>query len=528
MIENQDDHHVNVDFDERNVVAETNENFDLKRGLQARHLTMIAIGGTIGTGLFLGSGASIAQAGPGGALISYLVIGVMVFFMMSSLGEMATYLPISGSFNTYAKRFVDPALGFALGWNYWYSWATTIALEITAGAIVMQFWFPDVPSWVWSLILLFIMLSLNLFSVKGYGEAEYWFAMIKVITVILFIFVGILLDIGAIGKPKEYIGSKNFDHGTFHNGFKGLLSVFLVAGFSFQGTELVGIAAGESARPEKNVPKAIKQVFWRILLFYVLAILVVGLLVAYDNPNLLGNSQDVSVSPFTLAFKLTGFVSASHFMNAVILTTVLSAGNSALYAASRVLYNLALEGQAPQILTRVTKNGVPLLSLLVTAFIGCLAFLMSLYGEGKVYIWLINLSGVSGFIQWAGISFIHWRFRRAYVAQERPLEELAYRAKLYPFGPIFACTLTILVILGQGYSAFTSENGVDAQAVVAAYIGPPVFIALFLVYKFVKKTKIVPLLECDFDTGRRKLEEKVVLDIEEETKFWGKISKALF
>ncbi|CAG8725094.1 11081_t:CDS:2, partial [Ambispora leptoticha] len=392
---------------------------NLKRGLEARHLTMISIGGTIGTGLFLASGGAIASGGPGGALVAYMIVGLMIYFMMASLGEMATYLPISGSFNTYAKRYIDPALGFALGWNYWYSWSITVAVEITAGSIVMKYWVSSIPNWVWSLILLSIMFGLNLFSVRGYGEAEYWFSLTKLLTVLVFIIVGFLLDLGFIGDPPTKIGGSVFDSGAFHAGFTGLFSVFLAAGFSFQGTELVGIAAGESSNPRKHVPKAIRQVFWRILLFYILAIFVIGLLIRYDDPRLLNNSgpDGVAVSPFTLVFSMTGFTAAPHLMNAVIMITVLSAGNSGLYASSRVLYNLALDGFAPKIFSKTNSNGIPVMALLMTTGMGCFAFFMSFFGDGRVYTWLLNLSGVSGFITWAGISFTHWRFRRAYVAQ---------------------------------------------------------------------------------------------------------------
>ncbi|CAG8559644.1 4411_t:CDS:2 [Paraglomus brasilianum] len=469
----------------------------LKRKLQARHLTMITIGGTIGTGLFLASGGSIAVGGPGGALAAYTIIGTMVYFIMTSLGEMASFMPISGSFNTYAKMFVDPALGFALGWNYWYSWALTVAVEVCAGAIIMQYWLPHFPPIVWSFVFLIFITGLNLFSVRGYAEAEYWFAMIKVLTVIVFIIIGVLLDVGLIGNPPEKVLGSVFKNGTFHNGFSGVFTVFLLASFSFQGTELVGIAAGESKNPEKNIPKAIKQVFWRILLFYVLAILIIGLLISYDNPNLLSN-ENVAVSPFTLVFLKAGFYGAAHFMNAVVLTTVLSAGNSGLYASSRVLYNLALEGQAPQFFGRLNKNGIPLAALFATAACSCVVFLALIFDHSILYTWLLALSSVSGMIQWAGISLTHWRFRRAYIAQQRSLDVLPYRASLYPFGPIFSFVLVCLIIAGQGFGIFYSE-GLQVMAIVAAYTGLPIFFILYIGYKVTKGTKLVPLAECDFD-----------------------------
>lgn len=462
---------------------------------------MISLGGTIGTGLFLASGASIASAGPGGALIAYALIGIMVYFMMECLGEMATYLPISGSFNNYAGRFVDPALGFALGWNYWYNWAVTVAVELTAGSMVMTFWLPNFPSYVWSIIFLILILSLNLFSVKGYGEAEYWFALIKVLVVIVFIILGILVDTGVLGG--YYYGLDTFNSGGVQG--LGILSTFLTAGFSFQGTELIGVAAGESENPRKNVPKAIKQVFWRILLFYILAIFIIGLIIPYDDPLLLKSDvSDISVSPFTLVFQKAGMDAAAHFMNAVILTTVLSAGNSGLYASSRTLYDLALENKAPQFFTRITKNGIPIYCVLLTALIGMLAFLTSLFGNGVVYNWLLSISGVAGFIAWLGIAASHWRFRRAYVAQGRDVSELPFKARLFPVGPIFAFAICVFVIVGQGYDSFTADPVVAAD-IIACYIGVPVVFILFFGYKFVMKTKLVPLLEVDLDSGREEI-----------------------
>lgn len=472
----------------------------LKRGLQARHLTMISIGGSIGTGLFLASGASINSAGPGGALVAYLAIGIMVYFLMTSLGEMATYMPVPGSFSTYASKFVDPAFGFALGWNYWYNWAITIAVEISAGALVMKFWFPESSSFLWSGLFLLILFGLNYLSVKGYGEAEYWFSFVKVATIVIFLVIGTLMIFGIMGG--EAVGFKNFTIGDapFHGGFMAILGIFMIAGFSFQGTELVGIAAGESENPRETVPKAIKQIFWRILLFYVLAILVIGLLVPYDNPNLVhSNIEDIALSPFTLVFQKAGLAVAASVMNAVILTSVLSAGNSGMYASTRMLWVMAKEGKAPKFLAKINSRGVPVNALIVTTLVGMLAFLASLFGDGTVYIWLLNASGMSGFIAWLGISISHYRFRKAHMAQGRDLSELPYKAKWFPFGPIFALIICFIVILGQNYTAFTGDK-IDWNGVLVSYIGLPLFILVWLAYKFVKKTKVVPLHKCDFST----------------------------
>lgn len=229
---------------------------------------MIAIGGSIGTGLFVASGATISQAGPGGALLSYALIGLMVYFLMTSLGELAAFMPVSGSFATYGSKYVEEGFGFALGWNYWYNWAVTIAVDLVASQLVMNYWFPDTPGWIWSAMFLCLMFLLNFISVKGFGEAEYWFSLIKVVTVIIFIVVGVLMILGIL-RGGEHAGWHNWQVGDapFAGGFAAMIGVAMIVGFSFQGTELIGIAAGESEDPAKNIPRAVRQVFWRILLF---------------------------------------------------------------------------------------------------------------------------------------------------------------------------------------------------------------------------------------------------------------------
>ncbi len=466
----------------------------LKRGLKSRHMTMIALGGAIGTGLFLASGTAIHSAGPGGALLAYGIIGIMVFFLMTSLGELASYMPTSGSFSTYATRFIDPALGFALGWNYWYNWAITLAAELSAATLVMKFWFPHTPSILWSGIFLLLIFGLNVLSVKGYGESEYWFAIIKVATVIIFIIVGLLMLIGILHGETRGFGNFTRGDAPFHGGLLAAFGVFLAAGFSFQGTELLGVSAGESEDPAKNVPKAVRSIFWRILLFYIFAILIIGLIIPYTSPNLA--SDNVLVSPFTLVFKHAGLAIAASVMNAVILTAVLSAGNSGLYASTRMLYALAREGKAPKFLGFVNQRGIPIYALLITTAVGMLAFLASLFGDGAVYIWLLNASGMSGFIAWLGIAVSHYRFRKAYLHQGHDLKNLPYRAKWFPFGPIFAFLVCLVVVIGQNYQAFMT-GAIDWKGIVVSYIGLPLFLIVWFSYKWSKKTKLLSLDQCD-------------------------------
>ncbi|MDQ0416847.1 amino acid permease [Croceifilum oryzae] len=474
----------------------TNEN-QLRRGLNARQLSMIAIGGSIGTGLFIASGASIANAGAGGALLAYVIVGIMVYFLMTALGEMASYLPVSGSFSTYGTRYVDPAFGFALGWNYWYNWAITLAFELVAAALIMKFWFPGSSSLLWSGLFLLLIIGLNLLSVKGFGESEFWFAFIKVATVIIFIVLGLAMIFGILEGHTAGWSNLTAGEAPFNGGILAVVGVFMVAGFSFQGTELIGVAAGESEAPEKNIPRAVKSIFWRILLFYVVAIAIIGVLIPHTDPNLLSNEvENVAVSPFTLVFKNAGLAFAASAMNAIILTAVLSAGNSGMYASTRMLYTLAKEGKAPRFLAKVNRYGVPVAALFATAAVGALAFIASLFGDGVVYTWLLNASGLSGFIAWFGIALSHYRFRKAFKAQGRSLSELPYRARFFPFGSLFAFVLCTIVMFGQNYQAFL-EDKIDWYGVTASYIGLPLFLFVWLGYKIVNRTKVVPLVECD-------------------------------
>lgn len=478
-------------------------NTKLKRSLKSRHMNMIALGGSIGTGLFVAGGEVVSTAGPGGALVAYGFIGIMVYFLMTSLGEMATYLPVPGSFGTYASRYVDPAFGFALGWNYWFNWAITLAAELVAGALIMKYWFPDIPAIVWSALFLAALFLMNYLSTRSFGESEYFFSSMKVITVFVFLFVGTMLILGIGGTSP---GFENWTRGEapFVGGFASIMAIFMVAGFSFQGTELIGVAAGESEDPEKNIPKAIHSIFWRILLFYIGAFVVIGFLIPYDDPNLLNSSvENVAISPFTLVLDRFGFAFAASFINAIILTAVLSAGNSGLYASTRMLYAMAKEGDAPKVFTKLNSRGVPVPALLATAAFGVFAFLTSLIGEGTAYNWLINISGMSGFIEWLGIAIAHYRFRRAFHAQGKSLDAIPFKALFYPFGPIFATVLCLIIIAGQNYTAFTGET-IDWYGASVAYIGIPVFLLVYAAYKSKYKTHVIPLKEVNLDRDYEK------------------------
>lgn len=467
----------------------------LNRGLKSRHMQMIAIGGAIGTGLFVASGATVATAGPGGALLAYAVIGLMVLLLMQSLGEMSAHLPVPGSFQTFASRYVSPSFGFAMGWNYWFNWAITVAAELVAAGIIMNFWLPDVPPWVWAAVFLAILFGINALSARSYGESEFWLATIKVIAVIVFLIAGVAMIIGILGDKSPGFSNWTAGDAPFVGGALSIISVFMIAGFSFQGTEMIGVAAGESENPRRDVPKAIHSVFWRILLFYIGAFIIIGFLIPYTDPNLLrSDTTDIAYSPFTLVFEHAGVAFAASVMNAVILTAILSAGNSGLYVSSRMLYSMALEGKAPKIFAQVSKNGIPMTALIATATVGLFGFLTAIMGEGAAYTWLVNISGLSGFIAWVGIAVCHYRFRRAYLKQGNSLKDLPYVAPFFPVGPIIAFIMCALVILGQNYEAFFAGQWAE---VATAYIGLPIFLAVWLIHKFVTKDQTIPLEDVD-------------------------------
>lgn len=304
------------------------EDNNMKRGLNSRHISMIAIGGAIGTGLFVATGSVISQAGPGGAILAYILIGIMLYFLMSSIGELATFYPVSGSFSSYSTRFVDSSLGFTMGWLYWGMWSLVTSVDIIVASNVLQYWdvFKILNPLTWSLIFLTLLFLINIFSVKAFGETEFWLSLIKVITIIVFIIFGIMMIFGILGGHTY--GFENYTKGQapFVGGISGILSVLLVAGFSVGGTEVVAVTAGESNNPEKSMPKAIKQVFWRILLFYVLSIAVIAAIIPYTDPLLLNENESVSQSPFTIVFDRIGnrFCCIRHqrcYLNIIIISS---------------------------------------------------------------------------------------------------------------------------------------------------------------------------------------------------------------
>ncbi|KAI9372815.1 amino acid permease/ SLC12A domain-containing protein [Aspergillus egyptiacus] len=477
----------------------------LNRSLSARQVQMIAIGGTIGTGLFLGTGKALATGGPASMLIAYAISGGIVFVTMLSLGEMAAFIPVAGSFCTFAGRFVDDAFGFALTWNYWFNDAVSTAADLVALQLVLQYWSDNFPGWAFSLIFWAVLIGLNLFAVKVYGEVEYWMSVLKVITIVAFIILGIFVNCGG-NEDGSYIGGKNWHVGDapFVGGIGGFASVFVTAAFSYGGTESIAITAGETKDPARTIPKVVLNVFWRILIFYILSSLIIGLNVPYNYPGLV--NKDVKTSPFTIVFEKTGTKAAGSVMNAVILTSVLSAGNHALFAGVRLLYTLSISGHAPHALAKLNRQQVPWVAVLVTGVVSGLCFGSSKIGAGQLWTWLQNIVGVSNQLSWIFIGITSIRFRSALKAQNK-VHLLPFRNLTYPLGPWICVILNIVIVLVQGWSCFSPTF--DRVGFVSFYIELPVMLVMFLAWKLIKKTKFVRLHEVDLETDTYTLEGPV-------------------
>jgi amino acid transporter len=420
----------------------------------------------------------------------------------------------------------------------WYSyglqWLIVLPLEIIAAAVTIGYWNAHVDKSVFVTIFLVIIIAINLFGVKGYGEAEFVFAIIKVTAVVGFILLGIVINIGG-SQTEGYIGGKYWhDPGAFHNGFKGLCSVFVTAAFAFSGTELVGLAAAETANPRKSLPTAIKQVFWRISLFYIVALILMGLLVPYTEPRLLGakSMADASASPFVIAIESAGIDVLPSVMNTVILVAVMSVGNSAVFGSSRTLAALADQGQAPRILSYVDRRGRPLVAILVAATVGLLAYLSDLHAQSDVLNWLLAVSGLSSIFTWGSICLAHIRFRRAWAAKGRSLEELAFRAQAGVLGSWLGFVFNLLVLLAQFwvaawpiYTPVTTDwdktpRG-HAKNFFLQYMAAPIVLVFYVGYKLWFRTEVVRTKDMDIDTGRRDFNLPILLKQEkEEVMYW--------
>lgn len=521
----------NMDFEdaEPEVFNGEIEHVEVKRELKQRHIGMIALGGTIGTGLFIGLSTPLSNAGPVGALIAYLFMGTLAFSVTQSLGEMATFIPVTSSFTVFSHRFLSPAFGAANGYMYWFSWAITFALELSVVGQIIFFWSTTVPLAAWISIFWVVLTCMNMFPVKFYGEFEFWIATIKVVAIMGFLLYCLCMVCGA-GKtgPVGFRFWRNpgpwgpgiISKDTGEARFLGWVSSLINAAFTYQGTELVGITAGEAANPRRAVPRAIRKVVFRILMFYILSLFFIGLLVPYNDPKLTSNDSYVSSSPFIIAIQNSGTNALPSIFNAVILSTIISAGNSNIYVGSRILYGLAGSGLAPRILRRTTKGGVPYVAVCTTSIFGALAYMETSTGGAKAFNWLLNITGVAGFFAWLCISISHIRFMQALRYRGISRDDLPFKALFMPYLAYYATGFMILIITIQGFTAFAPKfSGVDF---VAAYISVFLFAFVWLVFQLWFKCRIFcKLPDVDIDTDRRDI-EAVVWEDEENNSWWDK------
>ncbi|MGG0185103.1 GABA permease [Bacillus rhizoplanae] len=414
----------------------------LQKQLKSRHVTMISLGGIIGAGLFVGSGAVIHETGPG-AILSYAIAGLLIVLLMRMLGEMAVVNPDSGSFSTYARQAIGPWAGYTIGWLYWFFWVIVIAIEATAGGAIVHGWIPSMPIWLVSLILTLLLTLTNVYSVKSFGEFEYWFSMIKIVAIIAFICIGVAIIFGFI-PGVESPGLSNL---TEHGGFmpKGFGSVFvgiITVIFSFFGAEIAAIAAGESSDPEKSVVVAINSVVWRILLFFIGSVSVLVILLPW-------NSAESLESPYVTMLNMIGIPAAAQIMNVVVLVAVLSCLNSALYTNSRMLFSLAQNGNAPRALLKVSKNGVPVRAVLASTFFAYICSIFNFVSPDKLFLFLVNASGAIALLVYLAIAVSHLRMRRK-LEKENP-EAMKLKMWLFPYLTYVTIIAMVVILIAMAF-----------------------------------------------------------------------------
>ncbi len=401
------------------------ENFStLDQGLKPRHITMLSIAGVIGAGLFVGSGHAIAAAGPA-VLLAYAAAGTLVVLVMRMLAEMAVASPDTGSFSTYADRAIGHWAGFTIGWLYWWFWVLVIPLEANAAAAILHAWWPNVSFWVYSLVITLLLTATNLFSVKNYGEFEFWFALIKVLSIVAFVGLGLAAIFGLLPTSQVSGVSQLFANGGFMpNGVGAVLAAILTTMFSFMGTEIVTIAAAESKDPAKQITKATNSVIWRICLFYLVSIFIVVALVPWNDPTL------AAVGSYQTVLERMGIPNAKMIVDVIVLIAVTSCLNSALYTASRMLYSLGKRGDAPGVAKRTTQAGTPYWAVMLSTAAAFLTVIANYIAPEAVFEFLLASSGAIALLVYLVIAVSQLRMRRQLVASGNPL---TFRMWLFPY-----------------------------------------------------------------------------------------------
>ncbi|KAK7207416.1 amino acid permease/ SLC12A domain-containing protein [Myxozyma melibiosi] len=509
------------------VDVHTNIKDGLQRQMHQRHVQMIALAGTLGTGLFLSSGKAIIHAGPAGALIAYILVGTVVWSMIQSLAEMMCYAPIAGGYIHYAERFLHPSAGFALGWMQWYSAVISLPTEIISAAVIIGFWDTDPISGDiprshmigYITALLILCSAINYFGARWFGEAEFVFAIIKILLIMGLIIAGLVVDLGG-GPDHDRIGFRYWKNpGAFAaypvegsvGKFTGWFTSLLQAAFSFGGVETLAMTAAEVQNPRANMKKAARLLFYRILFFYVCGILIVGMLVPSNDPHLLNSTGNgAASSPFVIAFNRAGIKVLPSIINAGILTSAFSAADSVLYSASRMLYGLSLRGQAPRIFSTTLKNGLPIASLVLSTLFILLAYMTLSDGAQTVLNWLSNLTSIATFICWGTICITFLRYKAGCEAHGIDRKTSFFYNKWQPWPAYWAIFWCIINVLFNGYQVFIHGMWSTSDFIIA-YINIPIVAALFLGHwlwtgrkKFPKGSEIdmysnIPGPEIDFD-----------------------------
>jgi len=420
----------------------------LNRGLKARHIELIALGGTIGVGLFMGSASTIQWAGPS-VLLAYLLAGIIMLFVMRMMGEMLIMEPVTGSFATFAHKYISPLAGFVTAWSYWFLWITVGMAEVTAIGIYVGYWFPDIPQWLPALAGVGIIAAANLAAVKFYGEFEFWFAMIKVVAIVCMLILGTGMIFFGLGNGGEPIGLSNlYSHGGFFaGGLKGFLFALCIVTAAYQGIEMVGITAGEAENPKETLRKSIKNIIWRILIFYAGAIFIIVTIYPWNEVGQNG-------SPFVLTFAKVGIVAAAGIINFVVLTAAMSGCNSGIYSAGRMLYTLAQNGQAPKFFGKVSKSGVPRNSILTTIALLLIGVLFNyLFPDSKLFLYIYSASILPGMIPWFAMAFSQFRFRKQWKEQ---MQDHHFKSLFFPVSNYIVIIFLSLVLVGMWFNPDTN------------------------------------------------------------------------
>lgn len=513
----------------------------LKKSIKPRHVVMISLGTGIGTGLLVGNAKALNQAGPAGLVLGFAIMGSCIYCIIQAAGEMAVvYSNLVGGFNAYPSILVSPTLGFAVAWVYWLQWAAVCPLELVTASMTIKYWTTTVNSDVFVVIFYFLIIVINVFGARGYAEAEFFFNCCKVLMIAGFFILGIIINCGGAGDDG-YIGAKYWhDPGAFRGDkaidrFKGVVATLVNAAFAFGGSEFIALTASEQSNPRKAIPSAAKKILYRIIVLFLGSIVMVGFLVPYNSDQLMGSaSSKTKASPYVIAISSHGVRVVPHFINAVILLSVLSVGNSAFYSNSRILISLSQQGYAPKFFNYIDREGRPARAMGVSALFAVIAFCAASPKEDQVFTWLLAISGLSQLFTWTMICLSHVRFRRAMKVQGRSLGEVGFKSQVGVWGSYYAAVMMILTLVAQFWVALApiGSGELSALSFFENYLAMPILIAFYFGYMLWKRDwrLFIRAKDIDLDSHRQVFDEEVLRQEDEETKeklrngpFWKRI-----